>query len=73
VYVSRVEQMPRFLKSGGDPYLEVHHVIQLADNGSDQTSNAVAVCPNCHRALHLADNKDQLIEDLYRRVSRLER
>ena len=62
-----------FFKSSGDPYLEVHHVIQLADDGPDKTSNAVALCPNCHRALHLADNKDQLVEDLYRRVSRLER
>ncbi len=62
-----------FLKMGGDPYLEVHHVIQLADDGPDKTSNAVALCPNCHRALHFADNKEQLIEDLYRRVSRLRR
>lgn len=34
------------------PYLEVHHVIQLANGGEDSVENAIAVCPNCHRELH---------------------
>jgi len=38
----------------GIDYLEVHHVKPLADGGSDRVSNAVAVCPNCHRAFHHA-------------------
>lgn len=37
-------------KSG--PYLESHHVIPLADGGDDCISNAVALCPNCHRKMH---------------------
>ena len=39
-------------KSDGTPFLEVHHKIQLADGGLDNEQNAIAVCPNCHRALH---------------------
>ncbi len=62
-----------FLKPDGDRYLEVHHVIQLADDGPDKTTNAVAVCPNCHRALHLSGDKDRLVENLYRKVTRLEK
>jgi 5-methylcytosine-specific restriction endonuclease McrA len=39
-------------KSDKTPYLEVHHVIQLADGGDDTVKNAVALCPNCHRKRH---------------------
>lgn len=34
------------------PYLEVHHKIPLANGGYDVVTNAIAVCPNCHRKLH---------------------
>lgn len=36
----------------GHPYLEVHHVIWLADGGSDSIDNVVALCPNCPRKMH---------------------
>ncbi|CAA0117638.1 Uncharacterised protein [BD1-7 clade bacterium] len=39
-------------KSDGSPYLEVHHLIHLANGGDDTVENAVAVCPNCHREYH---------------------
>lgn len=41
-----------FLLASGTPYLEVHHVLRLADGGPDIVENAVALCPNCHRRLH---------------------
>jgi hypothetical protein len=41
-----------FLRLTGDGYLEVHHVVPLAEGGPDTVENAVAVCPNCHRAAH---------------------
>lgn len=44
-----------FLDKNGDPYLEEHHVIRLADGGSDSMENIVAVCPNCHRKMHILD------------------
>lgn len=34
------------------PYLEVHHIIPLADDGDDTIENAIALCPNCHRHAH---------------------
>jgi len=34
------------------PFLEVHHIKQLADEGLDTVDNALALCPNCHRELH---------------------
>lgn len=39
-------------KSNGTPYLEVHHVIRLADGGMDNLANVTVVCPNCHRQAH---------------------
>ena len=39
-------------KKDGSPYLEVHHIIRLADGGADTSNNAIALCPNCHRKSH---------------------
>jgi len=36
----------------GKGYLEVHHIIPLAENGEDTVNNAVALCANCHRQAH---------------------
>ena len=42
-----------FLRAkNGDPYLEVHHKTHLANGGEDSVENAMALCPNCHRAVH---------------------
>lgn len=39
-------------RTDGAPYLEVHHLKQLALGGEDTVKNAVALCPNCHRYEH---------------------
>jgi 5-methylcytosine-specific restriction endonuclease McrA len=41
-----------FLDKEGEPYLEVHHIVRLADGGDDTVENAIALCPNCHREKH---------------------
>lgn len=46
-----------FKDDNGRPFLEVHHVVPLAEGGADKVENAVAVCPNCHRAAHHARNR----------------
>lgn len=43
-----------FVCDSGLPFLEVHHLFRLADGGPDEPSNVAAICPNCHRAVHLA-------------------
>ncbi|WP_219845142.1 MULTISPECIES: NUDIX domain-containing protein [unclassified Paenibacillus] len=43
-----------FLRKDFTPYLEVHHVKPLSEGGDDTVENAMAVCPNCHRAAHHA-------------------
>jgi 5-methylcytosine-specific restriction protein A len=39
------------------PYLECHHVFPLAKGGPDTIDNAVALCPNCHRKMHLKNER----------------
>ncbi len=48
------KQRAPFIRPDGEPYLEIHHVIQLSAGGEDTVENAVAVCPNCHRRAHYA-------------------
>ena len=41
-----------FVTPRGKPYLEVHHILRLADDGPDDIFHVVAICPNCHRKAH---------------------
>jgi len=45
--------------------------VRLADGGPDTPGNTVAVCPNCHRHLHLGAGADALSQSLYTQVARL--
>jgi len=60
-----------FFRAGGEPYLEVHHVRPLAEGGPDTVDNAIACCPNCHRRLHHAQNRDEEREKLLILIERL--
>ena len=62
-----------FAKVNGEPYLEVHHVIPLENNGIDHVSNAVAVCPNCHMRCHHSADSAEVTASLYKKISRLSR
>lgn len=56
-----------FKRPDGSWFLEVHHVIHLADDGPDTPGNTVALCPNCHRAMHHSSAPDRLVKALYAR------
>ncbi|MCB2380438.1 HNH endonuclease [Hymenobacter sp. BT635] len=60
-----------FIKAGGVPYLEVHHVRWLSQGGSDTVTNAVALCPNCHRRFHHGADAEALAKHIIARVPRL--
>jgi len=42
-----------FNDKSGNPYLESHHVIWLSKGGEDIVGNVVALCPNCHKKIHI--------------------
>lgn len=60
-----------FKKQNGLPFLEVHHLRQLSDKGSDKVTNAIAVCPNCHREFHFGEHKQSKLEGMYNKVREL--
>ena len=42
-----------FLRSDGTPYLEPHHLRRVSDGGPDHPAHVIALCPNCHRRVHV--------------------
>ena len=51
--------------SDGIHFLEAHHIIWLRDGGKPTPENTVALCPNCHKRVHLLndpEDKKKLIE-----------
>jgi 5-methylcytosine-specific restriction protein A len=49
-----------FYNKKGEAYLECHHVIWLSRDGVDEIYNAVALCPNCHRKMHVLDDMNDV-------------
>jgi len=57
-----------FKTLSNEPYLEVHHVIWLSQNGEDSINNTTALCPNCHKKMHilnLEEDKNHLLKKIY--------
>ena len=44
-----------FKDGKGNPYIESHHVVWLSRGGPDAIDNVVALCPNCHKKMHILD------------------
>ena len=62
------KQAAPFLSANNEPYLESHHIDWLSHSGADSIDNVVALCPNCHRKMHIRnDEADRNI--LIRRIA----
>ena len=61
-----------FTTSAGEAYLEVHHIRQLSDGGSDHPRWVSALCPNCHRRVHHASDGKAFNEQVAKRIAELE-
>ncbi|MBQ6293237.1 MAG: HNH endonuclease [Lachnospiraceae bacterium] len=44
----------------GEPYLECHHINWLSKGGMDSVNNCVALCPNCHRKMHIINDPNDI-------------
>jgi 5-methylcytosine-specific restriction protein A len=51
------EKVAPFRNKRSEAYLECHHIIWLAQGGEDTIANTVALCPNCHRKMHVLNRK----------------
>jgi len=47
-----------FTRKDGSPYLEPHHIRRLSDGGPDHPAFVIALCPNCHRRVHVGADGD---------------
>lgn len=54
------EQEVPFLNKKGEPYLETHHIEWLSNGGEDTVENTVALCPNCHRKMHVVESEEDI-------------
>ncbi len=45
-----------FIDDDGEPYLESHHIVWLSKGGADSEKNTAALCPNCHRKMHIIND-----------------
>jgi len=57
-----------FEAKDGRPYLEVHHLKRLGDEGADDPDNVIALCPNCHRRVHEGKDGHEFNEELLRKA-----
>ena len=49
-----------FTVKNGEPYLESHHIEWLSKGGMDSADNCVALCPNCHRKMHILNDSNDI-------------
>lgn len=56
------EQPAPFNSIDGEPYLETHHIDWLSKGGADTIENTVALCPNCHRKMHVVNDKHDILK-----------
>jgi hypothetical protein len=62
-----------FRNEQGEPYLECHHITELANEGADHINQVLAICPNCHRRAHHAIDRTKVRSQMKRRVAIIER
>ena len=49
-----------FVTPNGEPYLESHHIVWLSKGGEDSIENTVALCPNCHKKMHIVNDPEDV-------------
>lgn len=47
-----------FKDKDNKPFLEAHHVKWLSNGGKDTVDNVIALCPNCHKRIHILENEE---------------
>jgi 5-methylcytosine-specific restriction protein A len=62
-----------FVNTNNIPFLEVHHIFSLSDEGPDTAINVAAICPNCHKEAHYGKQKENLKNTLSQKIANKER
>ncbi len=70
-YTCTANHLHKTFKSRGKNYVEGHHIIPMYQQKNytftlDNVDNITSLCPNCHREMHSADDKLQILTKLYK-------
>ncbi|MGY8679389.1 HNH endonuclease signature motif containing protein [Bradyrhizobium sp. UFLA05-153] len=57
-----------FQCDNGMPYLECHHILALAKDGSDKMTNVIAICARDHREAHFGKNRAEIELEMIAKV-----
>lgn len=55
---------PGFVCANGTRYVECHHIIALANDGTDRLTNVIALCATHHREAHFGKRRDALEQEM---------
>jgi len=69
-YLCQVNNSHITFLSNENNYVEGHHIIPMYQQKNysfkmDDLNNITSLCPNCHREIHSADNKQTILQKLY--------
>lgn len=62
-----------FISKTGEPYLQVHHIHELSDGGSDTPDTVAALCPNCHYRIHHGEDGEEYNQDILQNIREIEK
>ena len=70
-FTCQISNEHRTFISKGENYVEGHHVIPMFQQKNytfnlDDVNNIVSLCPSCHREMHSADDKTEILEKVYK-------
>jgi len=62
------EPAPFIRRKNGEPYLEVHHIKELSQGGTDSILNVAAICPNCHARVTHGDDASMYNQSIFYKI-----
>jgi len=69
-FICKVDTNHKTFNSKGKNYVEGHHIIPMFQQKNysfklDDVNNIISLCPNCHREIHLSDDKKNIIDRVF--------
>lgn len=62
-----------FLRKNGEPYLEIHHIVEVCNGGANSPENIAALCPNCHRKVTYGIDSDSYNMEIRQKIEEKEK
>lgn len=66
------DEFAPFKRKNGEPFLEVHHILSLSDDGLDHPINCAAISPNIHKEIHYGERGNKINDELQKKIKAIE-